>query len=176
MAFTLGDFTARLSTGSAGTAGNTASSTPAASLGGYISTTAYPTGGPFDTISDAENRGSVTDYRCFFVVNSTATPAANVRVWVVTQVPNGATASFAVDPTPASALGSTTAQALVIATETTAPSGISGWSAPTGDATGLLLGDIPAGYCRAIWVKRTAENTAALTGDGYKLRVTCDQV
>ena len=83
---------------------------------------------------------------------------------------------MAVDPTAASPIGSGTAQALVISTETTAPAGISSWSAPATDATGLLIGDLPAGYCRAVWLKRAAADTAALNPDGVTLKFKSAQV
>lgn len=177
MAFVASDVVYRLTTGSAGAAGNASAGTPAASLGKFVSTTTVSAGGPFDDISDGENRGSVTDYRCIAVVNTHPTDTiTNAKVWVISQVTGGATVTLAIDPTPASAIGSATAQAQVIATETTAPAGIASWAAPTGDSTGLLLGDLPAGYCRMVWIKRTAADTPALTGDGYSFRVTGDQV
>ena len=175
MAFTASDLAVRLSTGSAGTAGNTSTSTPNASLGKYISTT---TAGPalFDTISDAENKGSVIDYRCFFVVNTHATDTMpGLKVWIKAQVPGAASASIAVDPNPATPIGSTTAQAAVIATETTTPSGMT-FSAPVTDATALIIGDLPAGSCRAIWVKRAAADSPALAGDGVTLGFKSTQV
>jgi hypothetical protein len=36
------------------------------------------------------------------------------------------------------------------------------------------LGDIPAGQCKAIWVRRTAANSAALDVDGAVIRVEGD--
>lgn len=171
MAFAIGDLVAYLSTGSAGAVGDP--STPAASLGQYASSTPVPAG-LFDTISDADNRGSVTDYRCVLVKNTALVAMPNVRVWVVRQTVGGATVTVAVDPTPASD-GSTGVMALAVPNETTAPAGISGWSAPDGDATGLPLGTLLPGFSRPVWVRRKATNSAALTGDGFTLRVTCDQ-
>jgi len=61
-----------------------------------------------------------------------------------------------------------------ITNETTAPVNVGAFSAPTTPATALSLGTIPAGCCRATWVKRTAANTAALADDGFELGITGD--
>ncbi|HEY9334362.1 MAG TPA: hypothetical protein VIQ79_08075, partial [Kribbella sp.] len=60
-----------------------------------------------------------------------------------------------------------------IANKTTAPAGVT-FSSPTNAATGVALGTIPAGQCKAFWVRRTAANTAALSNDGVTLAITGD--
>jgi hypothetical protein len=60
-----------------------------------------------------------------------------------------------------------------VANETTAPSGVS-FSSPTTAGTGVALGTIPVAQCKAVWIRRTAANTAALSGDGVTLSVTGD--
>lgn len=168
MAITASDILFKLAT-TAGSAGNSGSGTPAGSLGKYISTTQVTDAtlhNLFDIISGDENAASTVDYRCLFVHNSHATLTwFSAVVWLSSETAGGASAAIGVDTTAASAIGSASAQALTIANETTAPSGVS-FSAPTSKATGLSLGDIPAGQCRAIWVRRTAANTAALDLDG----------
>lgn len=162
----------------AGTAGNQNTSTAAGSLGKYISTTVWAGGAAndlFDDISGAENAASTVDYRCFFVHNSNAANALqNAVVYLSAEVAGGASIAIAVDNIAASALASASAQAAQIATETTAPTGVGAFSSPTTSATGLALGSIPSGQVRAVWVRRTAANSAALSGDGVTIAVTGD--
>lgn len=68
----------------------------------------------------------------------------------------------------ASDAGSASAQALAVADEFTAPSGVT-FSAPMDLAGALSLGDIPAGQVRALWVRMTGANSAAKDSDGITL-------
>jgi len=159
-------------------AGNTTAGTAATSLGDQISTTAW-TGGSlndlFDDVSGAENAASTVDYRCVFVHNSNAANALeNAVVYMSAETAGGASIAIAVDNLAASAVGAATAQAAVIANETTAPSGVGAFSSPTTLGTGLALGNIAAGSVRAVWIRRTAANTAALSGDGFTLAFSGD--
>jgi len=160
-----------------GAAGNTEAGTPAGSLGKYISTTEITDASLnnlFDDVSGAENAASDVEYRCYFVHNSHATlTLQSAVVWLSAEVGGGAAAAIAVDDVAASAIGDASAQADEVADESTAPSGES-FSSPTTKGTGLTVGDIAAGYCRAIWVRRTAANTSALDSDGVTIRVEGD--
>lgn len=162
-----------------GTAGNSTASSAAASLGKYISTTAWAGGTNndlFDDISGAENAAATTDYRCIFVYNSnTANALQNAVVYLSAEVAGGASIAIASDNIAASALGATAAQAAEIATETTAPTGVSAFSSPTTAAAGVALGSIPAGQVKAFWIRRTiTANTAALSNDGVTIAVSGD--
>lgn len=176
-AITASDLVFRYSVKS-GSAGNSTASSPSASLGGYISTTAWAGGAAndlFDDISGAENAASTVDYRCVFVYNAnTANALQNAVVYISAEVAGGASIALAPDTTAASALASASAQAGTIATETTAPTTVGAFSSPTTAAAGLSLGTIPAGSVKAVWVRRTASNSAALSGDGFTLAVTGD--
>ena len=162
----------------AAAAGNTTASSAAASLGDQISTTAWAGGSVndlFDNISGAENAASTVDYRCIFVHNSNASNILeNAVVYLSAEVAGGASIAVAVDSIAASAIGSGSAQAAVIGTETTTPTGVGAFSSPTTIGTGLALGNIGIGQCRAIWIRRTAANTSALSGDGVTIAVTGD--
>lgn len=162
----------------AGAAGNANTSTAAASLGKYISTTAWAGGSLndlFDDITGAENAASMVDYRCIFIHNSnTANSYQNAVVYLSAEVAGGASIAIAVDNIAASAIGSASAQAAQIATETTAPTGVGTFSSPTTVGTGLSLGTIPSGQTRAIWIRRTAANSAALSNDGVTIAVSGD--
>lgn len=159
-------------------AGNTTASAASTSLGDQISTSAWAGGSLndlFDDISGAENAASTVDYRCVFIHNSNASNAyENPTVYLSAETAGGASITIAIDNIAASAIGSGSAQAAVIGTETTAPSGVGTFSAPTTSGTGLALTTVPTGNCRAVWVKRTAANTSALSADGVTLAVTGD--
>lgn len=171
------DIVYRLST-TAGAAGDsTAQGNPNASLGKYVSTTVLAAGANtlYDDISGAENAANTVDYRCLFVLNNHATlTLQNAVVYVSSEVAGGAVVAIATDNTAPSPKGSATAQATQIANETTAPAGVSAFSTPTTAGTGLALGNIGPGQVKAFWVKRTAANTSAVTGDGATFAVAGD--
>lgn len=162
----------------AGAAGNSTAGTAGGSLGKYISTTAWAGGAVndlFDDITGSENAASTVDYRCIFVHNSnTANTLANAVVYLSAEVAGGASIAVAADSTATSALGSASAQALQVASETTAPAGPLTFSSPTTAGAGVSLGSIPVGQVKAFWVRRTAANSAALSADGVTLAVTGD--
>jgi len=147
------------------------------SLGKYISTTELTDASLnnlFDDVSGDENAVSDVEYRCFFVHNAHATLALQTPViWLSAEVSGGAAIKIAIDGVAASAIGESNAQADLVANESTAPSGES-FSAPTSKGTGLALGTIAAGYCRAVWVERTCSNTTAKTNDGATFTVEGD--
>lgn len=159
-----------------GSAGDTTAGTAAGSLGKYVSTTAMATGagGLFDDISGAENAANTVDYRCVFVLNNHATlTLQNAVVYLSSEVSGGANVTIAVDNLGPTAKGSSSAQAAEIANETTGPSGVGSYSAPTTAGTGLALGNIAPGEVKAFWAKRTATNSAA-QADGVTFGVSGD--
>lgn len=160
-----------------GAAGNSQSGTAAGSLGKYISTSQITTGqlnNLFDDITGDENAASDDEYRCIFVHNSDpALTLQSAKLWISSEVGGGADCSIAVSGTAASAIGASAAQAEEIADEDTVPTGPS-FTAPTTKATGISVGDVAAGYCRGIWIKRLATNSAALNNDGVTVRVEGD--
>jgi hypothetical protein len=162
----------------AAAAGNTTGSSAAASLGDQLSTTAWAGGSLndlFDDISGAENAASTVDYRCIFIHNNNgANTLQNSVIYLSAETAGGASITVAIDNIAASAIGSGSTQAATIANETTVPSGVGAFSAPTTAGTGLSLGSIPIAQCRAYWVKRTAANSAALSNDGVTIACTGD--
>lgn len=161
-----------------GAAGNSTASAAGTSLGKYISTTAWAgsvLNDLFDDISGAENAASTVDYRCIFVHNNNgANDYEAAVVYISAEVGGGASIAIAIDNVAASAIGSSPAQADLIANETTAPTSVGAFSSPTTAGTGLLLGTIPHGSARAIWIRRTAANSAALSADGVTITVNGD--
>ena len=160
-----------------GAAGNSTAGTAGGSLGKYISTTAITTStlnNLFDDVTGDENAASDVEYRCFFIHNAHATlTLKNTVIWLSAEVAGGTDAAISIDTTVASAIGDSSAQAKQVADESTAP-GTQTFTAPTTKGTGLAVGDILAGYCRAVWVERTATDSAALSNDGVTLRVEGD--
>lgn len=161
----------------AAAAGNTTPGTAPTSLGDQISTTAWAgsvLNDLFDDVSGAENAASTVDYRCIFIHNSNASNPLEVPVaYLSAEVGGGAAIAIGVDPTAASVIASGSAQAVVVGNETTAPAGVA-FSSPTTVGAGIALGNIPAGQCKAIWIRRSAANTVALSGDGVTIAVTGD--
>lgn len=174
-----GDIKYKLSTKS-GAAGNSlAQADINASLGKYISTTeitAATLNNLFDNVTGSENATNAVEYRCIFVHNTHGTLALeNAGIYVSSQVAGGTTLDIAVDNLAPSAIGSSSAQAFEAANSTTSPGGSAGaFSAPTTALTALALGTIPAGFCKAVWVRRTAANTVAVDNDGGTFVVTGD--
>lgn len=160
-----------------GSAGNSTAGTAAGSLGKYISTTAW-SGGTlhdlFDVVTGDENAASDVEYRCVFIHNNHGSLTwQNGVVWIASETAGGANMAIAVDDVAASAIGSASPQADEVADESTAPSGES-FSSPTSKGTGLSIGNIAAGSCRAIWIRRTATNSAAQSADGCTLQIEGD--
>lgn len=175
MAIVASDIVYRLSV-KTGSAGDSTASTPAGSLGKYVSSTAMSAGanGLFDEVSGAENAASTVDYRCFFVLNNHATLTLyNAVVYLSAETAGGTGIAIAVDNVAATAKASASAQADQIANETTAPTAVGSFSSPTTSGTGLALGDLAPGQVRAVWARRTAANTAAVA-DGVTFAVTGD--
>lgn len=128
----------------------------------------------FDDITGDENANLQVDYRCIFIHNNNGSlTLLSPVIWIPSQVAGGANVAIGVDPTAASAIGSSSPQAITIATTTTTPAGVT-FSAPSSFATGLPLGDIPAGQCKAFWFQRTATNSPALNNDGVTIQVQGD--
>jgi hypothetical protein len=175
MAITATDILFKFSVAAA--AGDTTAGTAAGSLGDQISTTQITDAtlhNLFDQISGDENAASEAEYRCLFVHNNHATLTwENVVVWLSAEVAGGANAAISVDTTGVTAKGSATAQAKTVADENTAPA-TQTFSSPTTKATGLAIGNIPAGSVQGIWVRRTATNSAALSNDGVTIRCEGD--
>lgn len=158
-------------------AGDTTSSTPAASLGDQVSTTVITPasiGNIFDDVSGAEATAGDIEYRCIFVLNNHATlTLLGANAYITSQVASGASIDIGLDPAAVSAKGSASAQAATIANESTAPAGVT-FSAPTSGSP-LVIGDMAPGQVKAIWLRRTvAAATGGLNSDGFVMTVAGD--
>lgn len=141
---------------------------PAKSLGGFVSQSVWPglsLGDLFGDVSGQDNAAQAVDYRCLFFVNRHATLAAtNLVAWLVDVAGSFTDLAIGVDPTPATPLGTQSPQAVATVSPTAVPPGVT-FSAPASQLDGIALGDIPAGYCRAVWLRRTATNSAGTVPD-----------
>jgi hypothetical protein len=170
------------------TQGNTVAGTVGDSWGNYISTTQLsntPLDNLFPDITGAENAAEQVDYACVFIHNNTASGNSmlNTVAWLPLSlyVAGGALVALAGDTFSSSAIGATSQQAVKITASTNAPSGVSGWVSPTSTApvspsytNGIQLGTIAPGYCIAVWIRRSAQNTAPVNNDGFTLEVDFD--
>lgn len=168
--------------------GNSVSGTAGNSWGNFISTTqlsSTPLDNLFTDITGAENAAGQVDYACVFILNNTASGNSmlNTVAWLPLNlfVTGGATIGLAADPASASAKASGSAQAAKITAATNAPAGVSGFVAPTNTAptapsytNGIQLGTIAPGFCRAVWIKRTATNSAPVNNDGFTIEIDFD--
>ena len=164
----------RLST-AAGAAGDATASTPAGSLGKYISTSLLADANLhnlFDAVTGAEAAAGMTDYRCLFVLNNHATETLlATSIWIESQTPEGADVFIGLDPAGITPKGQAGAQAATIASEGAAPAGVT-FSGPTSGGTALSVGDVPAGSCFAVWLRRrVAAGAKAMASDSLKLHV-----
>ena len=154
----------RLSTGSTS---STTNSTATSSLGGNMATNseaAITTSNTtinnlWDNVTKAENYAGTTEYRCVFIHNDTSTSGAlfaNGRVYLS----GSSLATFQLGVESAKNIATVT-----IASETTAPSGIT-FSSPTSSAPLDLMSTdntLDPGEYIALWIKRTVNN---VTGSG----------
>jgi hypothetical protein len=168
--------------------GNTVSGTAGNSWGNYVSTTQLsntPLDNLFTDITGAENAASQVDYACVFIHNNTSSGNSmlNTVAWLPLSlfVTGGANVALAADTFGASAIGTSSQQAVKITANTNAPAGISGWVSPTSTApsspsytNGIQLGTIAPGYCIALWVRRSATNSAPINNDGFTLEIDFD--
>lgn len=139
-----------------------------ASLGGAKSSTAA-SASIFDAVSGDESAAGDVEYRCVYVHNNHATlPLDNAVLWLPTNTPSTSTAVEAGLGT--SAVNGTEQS---IANENTAPTGITFVPAATKGA-GVVLGSIPAGQHRAVWLRRTVSAGAGAVNDTFTVRAEGD--
>jgi hypothetical protein len=131
----------------------------------------------FPDTTGPQNAAEMVDYQCLFVYNTDDTSTmTNVYAWVPTSSILGPL-EFAVgaDSTGVSSYDSGSVQAGIITQPTLAPGTVSTWYGPSSSASGgAPLGSIGPGQVAAFWVRRTATNSAAYTGDTFDIQVTFD--
>lgn len=160
----------------AGSAGNAqAQASPNASLGKFVSTTDWTgavAGNLFDTQLTTDQLTGTPDHRCVFAVNLNGTIALReASVYLAGSLPTMSTIEIGLDPAATSAVGSASAQAAQIATETDAPVGVT-FSQPVTAETAIPLGDLEVGTCRGVWVRRTPTGASAASDEAFTLRLS----
>ena len=150
-------------------------------LGGYMSTTQVASNSLnnlFTDITGVENANSQIDYRCIFIHNSNVTlTLLNTIAYISAEVEGATIIALAADTIGAVPITQTSPQATVTYNTLSAPGSLIFTSPVTYSDTAhpaIVLGNIPAGYCVALWVKRSAGNTTAINNDGFQLRVQGD--
>jgi hypothetical protein len=149
---------------------------PNASLGGAMSTLAgglIATGvdnNLFDDVSGDEAAVGRTEYRGFYVRNNHgALTWQGVVAWL-----SALTTSADTEFDIGLAVEAVNTAMATIANETTAPAGVT-FSRPTTKATGLVIGNIPAGQFKGIWIRRTVNpGAAAFNADAGTVSVSGD--
>jgi hypothetical protein len=176
-AITAGEILWKLTTSAVVAGNSTSNTTPGTYLGGHVTSNNYADNGPlFPDVTGAQNAANQVDYAGMAIHNSNG---ANNYVGAVVYISSddglGASIAIGVDTTAQTAVGaaSGTPQLVTIANSTTAPAGVT-FSAPTTAAGGIALGTINFGNVRGFWVRRTAANTAARSGDTVTLAVSGD--
>lgn len=161
MAILSSDITYRLS-------GGAANSDPDASLGGAKSSVEASTN-LYDAVSSAEAAAGDVEYRCFYINNGHGSLTyLGARVWIQANTPSATT-------TIEMGLGTSAVNGTeqTVANESTAPSGVT-FSTPTDFSSGLVIGDIPNGQHKAVWIKRTINAGTASATDTATFRVQGD--
>lgn len=156
--------------------GGAANTDPNASLGGAKSSEEVVDNvdnNLFDDVSGAEHSAGDTEYRCIYVHNGHATiTLTGALVWIQSDT-SGAESDISIGVGTAAVNG--TEQ--TVADESTAPAGVTFSDAAVSRATGLALGDLPAGQHKAAWIRRTitagttpqAADTASIQAGGDTL-------
>lgn len=165
MAIIAGNFETRLSGGAGNSSGN-------AALGGAKSSTVMSgsVDALFDAASAAEAVAGDVEYRCVYLHNANgADTMLAATVWISAQTPLAGTVlamglgSAAINGTEQS-----------VANESTAPAGVT-FSEPAAFASGLVIGDIPAGQHKAIWLRRTiTAGSGSSPNDTWSLGYQCE--
>lgn len=170
---------ALLLTNPAATSGSSiAQPDPAASLGGYASTTQVASGvigALFDTVTASQALAGQTDYRCVAYRNLSPTHSAlALALWLIDPAGGGEHA-IGLDPVGIVPATGTAAQGTSIATKTTAPAGVA-FSTPTPGAP-LIVGDVGVGMCILVWVRRiVAPGTPGAAADPLTITARAETV
>lgn len=170
-------------------AGFVTAGTAGSSWGGYISSTQLNSSVTLDNLfsdlTGSENAASQVDYACLFVLNNTSSGnnMINTVAWLplASFVAGGANVALGADPGGISVKTASSLQAVKITSATVAPAGVSSWVTPQSSAPaspgytgGLQIGTIPPASCFAVWIKRTATNSAPVNNDGFGISILFD--
>lgn len=158
--------------------GGAANTSPAASIGGAMSTAAggiitdNAANNLWDDVSGAESAAGDIEYRCIAIQNFGDQTLVGPKVWIDDQGSGvaGSNIAFGYDT---AAIGATPTAVSTTANEDTAPgSPAITWNTVTTEGTAIAVGaDIPAGSAKLVWLRRTI--TAAATAGTDVPSITC---
>lgn len=159
---------------------DSAQTDPDASLGNYRASSLITSGNDnnvFDDVSGDEASAGDVEYRCIaFHNNHGSLPLTSCKVWISVDTGNGEDdISFDVEAPS----NETNGYVQTIADESTAPTGLGGWSDATSKATGkdcpLTSNEVGAGEWFGIWIRRTISALAsAAAAESVTFRVEGD--
>ena len=112
----------------------------------------------FDNVSFSEADAGDTEYRCFYVKNTSSGSIPSVSLWIGAQPSGADSMELGLDPAGIGN-GVTTGVATTIADEDTAPAGVS-FSTPSSSVP-FSLGDLSTGGVQALWIKRVVPASTA---------------
>lgn len=138
---------------------------PGMSLGGYASRTVLPDK-ILNSLFPPMTAAPAIDYQCVFVVNRHPYYTLYSAVaWILSQNANWQTTLLGMDPTPATDVGSSAQQAVLIPNRTSTPAGAGPFTVAATKVNGVQLGDIMPNQAMAVWISRTNIAATGATGD-----------
>jgi hypothetical protein len=151
--------------------GGSSNAAPIASIGGAKSSVSAGSN-LFGAVPSGEASAGSTKYRCVYVHNGSGTFEARLlSVWIAANTPSAST-TFEIGVGAAAVNGTETA----VGAETTAPSGVT-FSSPSTEGAALLLGTVPVGQHKALWIKRVVSpGASAIASDNATLTFKCNSL
>lgn len=151
--------------------GGASNTDPTLALGGAMSSTAAGST-IINNITSAQAASGITKYRCFYLRNNDGTRTYQAaRLWIQANTPNTST-------DVAIGLGTSAVNGTeqTIASETTAPTGVTFSNTLVDFASGLVIGDLAGAARKAIWIRLTVTAGASAGSDSFTLRAQGDSV
>ncbi|HWT23177.1 MAG TPA: hypothetical protein VN213_06695 [Solirubrobacteraceae bacterium] len=161
--------------------GGASNTSPAASLGGAMSTAAggiitdNAANNVWDDITGAESAAGDVEYRCLAVQNFGDQTLVGAKIWIDDQGSGVAGSNLAIG-LDAAAIGATPTSTSTAADESTAPSPAVTFSTPTTEGAAISIGDIPAGQAKIFWERRTVTAGASAGTDVPSVTVKGDSL
>jgi hypothetical protein len=122
----------------------------------------------FPIVSEANSLVGITEYRCLYVLNSSATDAAtDVRIWINSNTPGGDNIAIGLDAAGLNGTATTIASPGIVA-----PSNVT-FTQPASYSAALQMGNIPIGQHYAFWQRRTVppETRGTVISNGAVLAI-----
>lgn len=143
--------------------GPNVASTASTSHGGHLSSTGIPPGqlyNVFGRVSGTTNKNGFTEYRCIALVNNhPLLDLNNGKLWISRLDTRGVSIHIGLDP--AGKQATTAFLATRTASLTAAPSGVV-FTDPRSEEDGLSIGQLPADWAVAIWLRRRGQNVGSV--------------